>query len=184
MLQVEVSYHGAIDGYSRMVLFLQCNTNNRASTVFELFQEAVRVYGLPSRVRTDKGGENVDIAWFMLSHPSRGPNCSSHIADRSVHNQRIERLWMDVYTGCTFVFYNLFYDMESQSLLDPSNEAHIFALPYIYLPRIRSSLSVFMHGHNNSPVSMERNSTPVQLWVRGSIHSQATDYNRYGYPTL
>jgi hypothetical protein len=146
--------NGAIDGYSRMVLFLQCNTNNRESTVFELFQEAVRVYGLPSRVRTDKGGENVDIAWFMLSHPSRGPNR----------------------TGCTFVFYNLFYDMESQSLLDPSNEAHIFALHYIYLPRIRSSLSVFMHGHNNSPVSTERNSTPLQLWVRGSIHSQATDY--------
>ena len=73
-----------------MVLFLQCNTNNCASTVFKSFEEAVRIYGLPSRVRTDKGGENVDIAWFMLSHPSRGPNRGSDIAGRSMHNKRIE----------------------------------------------------------------------------------------------
>ncbi len=37
---------------------------------------------------------------------------------------------------CVHSIHNLFYDMESQSLLDPLNEAHIFALHYIYLPRI------------------------------------------------
>ena len=47
--------HAGIDGYSRMVVFLKCVTNNRADTVYDAFLEAARQYGLPSRVRCDQG---------------------------------------------------------------------------------------------------------------------------------
>ena len=87
-----------------MIVFLRCSTNNKASTVFELFQQAVQKFGLPSRVRSDKGRENMDVAMHMLSHPLRGPNRGSHIAGRSVHNQQIERLWRDLFSGCVHVF--------------------------------------------------------------------------------
>ena len=101
-----------------MIVFLRCSTNNRASTVFDAFQSAVEKFGLPSRVRSDKGKENTDVAWFMLSHPLRGPNRGSHITGRSVHNQRIERLWRDMFSGCIFVFYHLFCYMEACGVLD------------------------------------------------------------------
>ena len=47
------------DGFSWMLVFIQCSTNNRAETVFSTFHNGVSSYGLPSRVRTDKGGEYV-----------------------------------------------------------------------------------------------------------------------------
>lgn len=65
-------------------MFLAVNTDNKAVTVFKAFEKAVETWGLPERVRSDKGGENVKVAEYMLM--VRGN--SSFIAGRSVHNQR------------------------------------------------------------------------------------------------
>ena len=68
--------HGGIDGFSRIVVFLKCVDNNRAPTVLEHFEKAVNVYGVPSRVRSDKGDENTLVAMFMLTN--QGTNHGSH----------------------------------------------------------------------------------------------------------
>ena len=60
--------HGGIDGYSRIVVFLKCSTNNRATTVYDSFLAAIRQYGLPSRMRSDQGRENSLVAQHMIHH--------------------------------------------------------------------------------------------------------------------
>ena len=72
----KIVIHRGIDGFSRVVVFLSCSNNNRADTVQKLFQNGINSYGLPSRIRYDKG-ENVGVSMFMLSHPDRGPGRGS-----------------------------------------------------------------------------------------------------------
>lgn len=79
--------HGAVDGYSRLIVYLHCSFNNQTNAVLQLFMQAGETYGYPSRVRSDQGVENVDMARLMLI--LRGCNHGSHITGRSVNNIRI-----------------------------------------------------------------------------------------------
>ena len=92
LIQWRIIVHGGIDGFSRIVTYLQGATNNTSQTALCAFLKGVASYGLPSRVRTDRGGE-------------RGAGRGSIIMGRSVHNQHIERLWRDMFTGCVSYFY-------------------------------------------------------------------------------
>ena len=145
--------HGGIDGYSRLIVYLRCTTNNKAQSVFDYFWRATREYGVPSRVRSDKGGENVIVCHFMLSQ--RGIGRGSHIAGRSTHNQRIERLWRDVYRCVASTFHGIFYYMEEQQLLDPDSELDLFVLHCVFLPRINHSLECFTAVGINIPFELK-----------------------------
>lgn len=175
---------GGIDGKSHVVAFLACSNNNRAETVGELFLQATRTWGWPSRVRADRGGENLRVKELMEA--ARGSGRGSFFAGPSVHNQRIERkqfvtlgssflshpltgLWRDVFSWSIRPFYSLFRGMEDLGILNVEIPLHIWALHLIFLPRINTALQSFTETWNNHKLSACNSKTPRQLFVRGQI---------------
>ena len=165
--------HGAIDGYSRLITYLNCNTDNRATTVLSQFLKATCLYGLPSRVRSDYGGENFQVALFM--NLLQGTDRSSFITGESVHNQRIERLWRDVFLHVLLPFYTMFYSLEDAQLLDPSNEIHKLSVHMVFKKEIQKSLERFMEAWNSHALRTENNRTPPQIWTEGMLSNVTMD---------
>ena len=89
--------------------------------------------------------------------PQHGPGRGSFIQGRSVHNQSIERLWRDVFSGCINFFYYLLYSLENVDLLDPDNFEDLWALLFVYLPKIQSQLDLFRDAWCNHPIRTAHN---------------------------
>ena len=73
---------GEIDGYSWLPVSLECISNNKTPTVLACFLKGVHIYGLPSRVSSDKGRENVLVADYMIKE--RGPGRGSEVLDKAL----------------------------------------------------------------------------------------------------
>lgn len=156
--------HAGVDGFSRMIVYINGADNNRAQTVLEEFVNGVSEFGLPVRVRSDHGGENIDIWRYMLSvHNST----KSVITGSSTHNERVERMWRDLGRSVTSVFSFTFSLLERDGILDPLNEVDLFSLHFVFLPRLKQSLHDFQSSWNLHCLSTEGNMSPYQLFVEG-----------------
>ena len=165
--------HGGVDGYSRCIVFLTVSANNRQETVAASFVDAVTRYGLPSRIRVDRGGENNTICHIMET--IRGPNRGSAIRGRSVHNQRVERSWVDLWNGVTNVYSAVFHYLEDRRILDVDDELDLWVLHFVYMPRIQRDVSRYVVQWNNHKLRTEHHATPLQLFVRRTLQLNLTN---------
>ena len=145
-----------------MVVFARCSNNNRATTVHEIFLQAIQKYGRPLKIRTGLGGENVNIWRDMLC--ARGEAWKPVLVGKSVHNQHIERHNRALNEQVLSIFCSEFYQLEDAGLLDINNDLDIFCLHLVYLPKIRKVFQEFVAAHNSHRISTEKNRTAEQLF--------------------
>ena len=89
----------------------------------------------------------------------RGLNCRSYTGGESVHNLQIERLWLDLFNGCTGSMYDLFIYREEENYLNLEWRTQYTCLPSITFTHQKSMFCWKM--------SNNRNMSHEQLWVIG-----------------
>ena len=71
------------------------------------------------------------------------------ITGASMHNQKIERLWRDVFDGVIGFYYELFSFIKENGILDLFNQIDIVALHFTFIPLINEKLDACgMLGRN------------------------------------
>ena len=107
------------------------------------------------------------------------------LTGRSVHNQRIERFWRDLFQGCNSLFYYLFLNLEEGGLLDATDDNDLFCLHYVFTPRINLAITQFCEGYLNHCLRTAGNRTPLQLWIAGMLRgSQLTSIDTLNIVSL
>ena len=95
----------------------------------------------------------------------------SGCCSRSVHNIRIEQLWVDVTLGFGGKWKIFFHDLEAYDNLDPGNNAHIWLLHHLFLHEINKDIEDWLGSWNNHTMSIQgqRSRTPHDMFFFGMI---------------
>ncbi|ESO98489.1 hypothetical protein LOTGIDRAFT_174258 [Lottia gigantea] len=59
--------------------------------------------------------------------------------------------------------------MEEENILQPTNEVHLEALHYVFIPRIQNHLDEFREAFIRRPLRTANQKTPLQMWIEGQI---------------
>ena len=108
---------GAIDGYSRHMLWLKAfSTNNDPAVIAGYYLDVIEEKsGCPARIRTDLGTENTrirDMQMALRYNHADDFAQRSFIAGSSTHNQRIEAWWTFLRTHFSQFWMDLFQGLK------------------------------------------------------------------------
>ena len=95
-------------------------------------------------------------------------------------------LWMDLGAQVIHFFRDAFHHLESWCNVDPQNELHLFALHFVFLPRINQTLAEFVAAWNHHLTHTSRNQSPLQIRTQDSankgdlLHETDPEFHLYG----
>ena len=82
------------------------------------------------------------------------------------------------------LYIGIFKFLEERMLLDPLDEQHLFALHFVYLPRINASLSEFREQWNHHGLRTSGHQSPLTIWqtsiIRTPDDSPLVNFEDYG----
>ena len=96
---------------------------------------------------------------------------------RSAKSDKGSFLWLAICNKNLLSFKNVFLYLELMGLLIRSNDIDLYALHYVYMPRINTALTQFVDTFNNHGLSSEHGLTPHQLWISGILQHHSSNYS-------
>ena len=153
--------HGAIDGYSRKIMWLRAGiSNNNPKIVCSYYLNCIKDLNLyPMSIRADRGSENVMICgvqrYFNRIKQSARP---SFMYGSSVRNQRIESWWSLFKRSRSSWWINFFKDMCDEGIFDVSISYHLECIRFCFLGIIQTELDEVRILWNNHRIRKVRNS--------------------------
>ncbi|KAF4569459.1 hypothetical protein EYR36_009250 [Pleurotus pulmonarius] len=162
-------HHDGNHDLIRYVVGIKANNNNRKETVLEVFMNATEQHGWPSRMRGDHGVENGLCALAMEEYRGRGRG--SYIWGRSVHNCRIERLWLDYAHGVVVKWKPFFEALEASHGLDHDNFAHIWLLHHLFMAALQDDIRKWSDAWNLHKIAVPGGGqkSPRELFTFGLL---------------
>ena len=138
--------HGAIDGFSRRILWLDVGpTNNDPSVICQYFVDCVRqVGGTAMVIRADHGTENGYVAavqrFFRRNAQDDLAAENSFMYGKSVSNQRIEAWWAILGKDCTRWWKEFFKDMRNDGIFCDEDYIQVECLKFCFMNILRDEL--------------------------------------------
>lgn len=154
--------HGAIDGYSRKIMWLKVGpTNNNPQTIALYYVQALMEHKVvPCMLRTDRGTENVHLEKIQKYLRRNGNDMlageNSFIYGRSTGNQRIESWWAILRRQCTTYWINMFKDMCTLGLLNMDDKVHSECLRFCFGDLIRNDLERMQREWNSHAIQTKK----------------------------
>ena len=154
--------HGAIDGFSRRILWIEVGvTNNNPKVIAKYFLlTALQHHCIPAIVRADRGTENVNVrdiqTYLRRDDDDEFAGEGSYMEGRSTANQRIEAWWAILRKQCCNFWMNLFKDMMFNGLLNTADNIHIHALRFCFMQLIAKDIERIAIEWNQHDIQHKR----------------------------
>lgn len=165
--------HGAIDGFSRRILWLEITRSNNSPNKIATFyaRTVAELEGCPVELITDLGTEN-GLAAAMQSFFRDNPEAHRYVS--SPRNQRIEGWWSYYSKNRCIWWRNLFSDLEFQGIVDTTSEISLECLWYCFNKVLQKELDSVKEHWNTHRIRKSRNDTvpgrPDSLFFLPDLH--------------
>ena len=147
--------HGAIDGFSRKMLWLKVSESNKDPEIIVSYyiNALKKLSGAPRKIRADRGTENVHICssqrFLRRHHIDACAGEKSFQYGRSVSNQRIESWWSYLKKDTLEVWVNYFKDLRDQGLYNDTDNLNVEALKFCFYGCLQTDLDDTFEYWNN-----------------------------------
>ena len=153
--------HGAVDGFSRRILWLEANSTNKNPSVIasHYLSTVQQLKGVPVRMRCDKGTENTIIGrlqqFFRWHDDDDFAGSKSFVHGKSSGNQRIEAWWSKFREGGGGWWVNLFKDLRDLGQFDDTY-LNKECLKFCFLPVLRQELYLVAELWNTHNIQAQK----------------------------